>query len=147
MKTKILIAIVMLFSNSAFLSSAQKIDVTIKNIHNSSSGKLIVGFFTSQQEFDKQQPNFSMAFCKKDVKNGELKITIPLEVGTFGLSVLDDEDGDALMDYNFLGIPKEGFGFSNFDLKRFKKPKFSDFLFTLKDKESKSIIVNMKYML
>ena len=33
--------------------------------------------------------------------------------GTYAIAVLHDENNNGRMDYNFLGIPKEGYGFSN----------------------------------
>jgi uncharacterized protein (DUF2141 family) len=36
-----------------------------------------------------------------------------LPPGTYGLVAIHDENGNARLDRNFLGIPKEGFGFAN----------------------------------
>jgi uncharacterized protein (DUF2141 family) len=33
--------------------------------------------------------------------------------GTYGVEAIHDENGNARLDRNFLGIPKEGFGFAN----------------------------------
>ena len=82
---------------------------------------------------------------KKDFYDGRLTVKIPVEAGVYGLSVLDDENGSGKMEYNFLGIPKEGFGFSNFSLKKMRKPKFNDFAFEITNKEVKDIQVVLKY--
>ncbi len=36
-----------------------------------------------------------------------------LAAGTYGLSLLHDENDNGRMDSNFIGLPKEGYGFSN----------------------------------
>jgi uncharacterized protein (DUF2141 family) len=36
-----------------------------------------------------------------------------LAPGTYAISVMHDENGNGVMDTNFLGFPREGFGFSN----------------------------------
>lgn len=43
------------------------------------------------------------------------KATVTLDVlaGRYAITVLHDENGNHKMDRNFLGIPKEGFGFAN----------------------------------
>jgi uncharacterized protein (DUF2141 family) len=43
------------------------------------------------------------------------KTTVTLEVpaGQYAITVLHDENGNHKMDRNFLGIPKEGYGFAN----------------------------------
>ena len=43
------------------------------------------------------------------------KTTVTLEVpaGRYAITVLHDENGNHKMDRNFLGIPKEGYGFAN----------------------------------
>lgn len=43
------------------------------------------------------------------------KATVTLEVppGRYAITVLHDENGNHHMDRNFLGIPREGFGFAN----------------------------------
>ncbi len=44
-----------------------------------------------------------------------------VEPGTYALALLHDENGNGEMDSNFLGLPQEGYGFSN-DAKVFLGP-------------------------
>lgn len=66
-----------------------------------------------------------------------------LEAGSYSLSVIHDENNNDKLDTNFLGIPKEGFGFSNNPLVLFGPPSFNKTKVEVsKDTE---IIIKMKY--
>ena len=49
------------------------------------------------------------------------------------------------MSYNFFGIPKEGYGFSDFNHSGFKKPMFSDFKFSVSD-STHIIRIKLRYL-
>jgi uncharacterized protein (DUF2141 family) len=51
-----------------------------------------------------------------------------------------------LMEYNFIGIPKEGFGFSDYYHSGLTKPKFDAFKFTLEKEKKKKITIKVRYM-
>jgi uncharacterized protein (DUF2141 family) len=76
----------------------------------------------------------------------EMRVHFSLEPGTYGLALLDDENSSELMEYKFLGIPKEGFGFSDYYHKGLKKPKFDSFKFTIDKGQKKSITIRIRYM-
>jgi uncharacterized protein (DUF2141 family) len=63
-----------------------------------------------------------------------------LSEGTYAISVFQDMNGNAEMDTNFLGIPKEPVGASNQN--SFGRPKFSKSKFTL----SKNTTIRVGYM-
>ena len=71
-------------------------------------------------------------------------IKLKLKPGVYGISVLDDENKDGEMKYNWFGIPKEGYGFSNFYHTGITKPNFKDFDFIVGEKD-KIVQVKMKY--
>jgi uncharacterized protein (DUF2141 family) len=52
--------------------------------------------------------------------------TFELPDGTYAVGVFHDVDGDEALSKNFLGIPKEPFGFSNNVRGRFGPPSFKD---------------------
>jgi uncharacterized protein (DUF2141 family) len=53
--------------------------------------------------------------------------------GTYGLSVIHDENDNGKFDTNFLGIPKEGWGFSN-NPDVMRKAKFDEAKFPVEQK-------------
>ena len=58
---------------------------------------------------------------------GEVVVTFPnLPPGTYAVQAHLDEDDDGQIDRNFLGIPREGLGFSNDAPFRFGPPSFGD---------------------
>ena len=59
--------------------------------------------------------------------------------------MLDDENDDGKMNYNFLGAPKEGYGFCNYEHTGFGKPDFSNFAVDINHGLNK-LKVNMQYI-
>jgi len=68
-----------------------------------------------------------------------------LDAGIYGITLLDDENSNDKMDKSFIGMPKEGFGFSNFFMEKLKKPSFEDFKIQLKNDNAK-IDIKVKYI-
>jgi len=75
-----------------------------------------------------------------------MNVHLTLEPGTYGLTLLDDENMSSLMEYNFIGIPKEGFGFSDYYHTGIKKPKFDQFKFTIKENEKRTINIRIRHI-
>jgi uncharacterized protein (DUF2141 family) len=124
----LLISIVYLCFGSA---QAQNINLNITGIKNN-KGQIAVSVFTNEQGFKDNQPIRRQLFSKAAVANGSMSVSLMLDPGTYGIALLDDEDGNGEMKKNMLGIPKEGFGFSNFYLSGMSRPKFNDFKFEVK---------------
>ncbi|RYE20838.1 MAG: DUF2141 domain-containing protein [Sphingobacteriaceae bacterium] len=123
---------------------AQETQINITGI-KSVKGKIVLSLFKNSQAFDKEQPYKSFVFDKNDLVNGALTVTIKVETGTYGIALLDDENSNGKMDKSFIGIPKEGFGFSDFYLEKLKKPAFDDFKVDLKAAHNK-VAIRVKYL-
>lgn len=121
-------------------------NVTICNLKSSTKGVIRVAIFIDEQGFKDEKDFLTLKYKKSDVKESQLTIEIPVKAGIYGICVLDDENESGKMEYNLLRIPKEGFGLSNFKLKKLRKPKFNDFSFEITDNEVKDIQVIMKYL-
>ena len=121
------------------------IEITVKNI-KTQKGKILIGIFKDNASFDTEKPFKSVQASKESMKNGLLKVTTQLEPGVYGASLLDDANNNTKMDYNFIGVPKEGFGFSNYYHKGFSKPKFKTFQFEVKEAVSTKIDMAIRYM-
>jgi len=137
----ILILVLLEFGN---FMNAQILDVHFKHIRNT-KGQLCMAIFANQDEFKVERPCWKLYCSKKDIRNGEYHIQIPFKEGLWGFSVLDDENGNGKMEYNFIGIPREGCGFSNYMPKGLHRPVFNDFCFQLKRDETKALEVELKY--
>lgn len=69
------------------------------------------------------------------------KITIEdIPYGTYALAILHDENDNFKLDTNFLGIPKEGYGFSNNVKGMFGPPSFNRAKFEMNENESFHLI-------
>ncbi len=136
--------LILLFTIIPFFTQSQNIELTIKGI-TSNEGSFLVGVFLDEESFRKEIPIKEFNFSKKDQKDGELKANLTLEKGTFGLSLLDDKNNNKKMDFNFFGIPKEGYGFSNFYHRGWKRPRFEDFKFYCNGVEKQKIEIIVKY--
>ena len=59
--------------------------------------------------------------------SGEAKVVVrDIDPGVYAVQAFHDENGNFDLDRNFLGLPKEGMGFSNDAPMRFGPPSFDD---------------------
>ncbi|MFZ2959604.1 MAG: DUF2141 domain-containing protein [Candidatus Ozemobacteraceae bacterium] len=65
--------------------------------------------------------------------------------GTYGISVLHDENRNRKMDKNWLGLPKEGYGASNNARARFGPPSFKAARFLHTTISTTTISLQVKY--
>ncbi|MDA9242266.1 DUF2141 domain-containing protein [Flavobacteriaceae bacterium] len=113
------------------------ITLNIKNIN--SKGNLFIAIWTDSNAFNsnktdssKSENGFKYGF-KEKVTLSYFNKTINLPTGKYLVSIYLDENLNNKMDYNFIGIPKEQYGFSTKKLIRFRKPKFDEASFILLD--------------
>ena len=144
MSQKKLLILSILIASVLQIASAQILDVRIQNISNT-KGQLCIAIFTDEAGFRVEKTYWETKCPKALVVNGSFELKIPLIPGNYGLSVLDDNNWNGKMEYNLFGIPREGFGFSNYYQKGIFRPSFGDFSFTLEKNETKQILVKMKY--
>ena len=120
------------------------ITIEITNIRNN-KGKILLAVFKDHNSFKKENVFIEKNYPKTDLKSGSMTIKIMLAPGTYGISILDDENNDGEMDYRLIRIPKEGYGFSNYYHTGLSRPKFEDFDFYMNNK-NKTVTVKMKYL-
>lgn len=138
------IFILLLFC-SVLSSKAQEVQVVITNIR-ATQGRMVIGVFKNSESFKEDKPYVRKKYEKTKVINGKMIVKFNLEPGTYGLALLDDEDDNDEMNFNFIGIPQEGFGFSNYYLSGLSRPKFDAFKFELKEGQTQKILIKVKYM-
>jgi len=136
-----ILSVLLILSCSIF---SQAIDLKIKNIRNT-KGQICVAIFVNEADFKAEKTCWEMKYSAKEILGNEMTLQIQIKPGRYGISVLHDENNNGKMDYNFFGIPNEGFGFSDYYHRGIKKPHFDDFNFYIEKNEMKKIIVIMKY--
>jgi uncharacterized protein (DUF2141 family) len=125
------------------LNDHHNVKVIIKGI-KSEKGKLVLAIFKDQEGFKSKKPINRLELNKSDLE--EIEVVLKLDLGTYGISVLDDENSNNKMDYNFIGIPKEGFGFSNYYHEGLSKPHFDRFKFEINNRAVELIDIRLRYM-
>lgn len=144
MKKYIKIIVLVIFCFNALNLFSQTLEINIKNIKQS-NGQLCIAFFATEQDFKSEKVYHLINYDKSKIKGSELHLTIPFKKGTYGISVLDDKNNNLQMDYNYIGIPREGFGFSNYMQTGVHRPVFSDFVFRIEGEKTKVVNIEMKY--
>jgi uncharacterized protein (DUF2141 family) len=119
------------------------LQVTVTNIKGE-KGNIMVGLFDSDEKFLKEPLEGRMAKA-----NGDSVTVIfeNLKPGKYAISVLHDTNNNEELDKNKLGLPKEGFGFSNNVIGAMGPPSFERAIINLMpDIKDLDIGIKMKYM-
>lgn len=105
-------------------SAQYKLTVEIENV-KPGKGTIYLAFYDNKNDFlDHDKTTFTKA-VSSDAK--VVSVTIPkVKKGWLAMAVLQDENGNKEMDYNFLGVPKENYGFSNNPKIFMAKPSFEE---------------------
>ena len=136
-KIFIFLATFLAFSFQLSLAASQTLTVKIHNIKSSPQGVIRIALFGDEKGFRAEKYLFDMSFDKSRVKSGKLTVNIPVECGVYGVTL-----------FLMMKITTERwittcleslkrFRFSNFVLKKLRKPRFKDFSFTVSGKENK----------
>ena len=107
-------------------SDTGKIELKINNLKNK-KGALLINLFARKEGFP-DDPKQSIRSWKMQPSSAITLSNIPN--GAYALVVMHDEDGDNAMTYNYLNIPKEGFGFSGYRARLLERPDFKKALFS-----------------
>ncbi|MCX7548265.1 DUF2141 domain-containing protein [Xanthomarina sp. F1114] len=119
-------------------STPPQLTINIENIE-SVKGEIVIGIYNSE-----------IGFLGEETVLKEYKITVDntterfiitdLPIGNYAVSLFHDENSDGICNLNFIGIPKEPYGFSNNFKPKFSAPKFKDCKFSL----NKDLVLNIK---
>lgn len=96
-----------------------------ENLKNK-KGKILILLFPTKEGFPGETAHSSYSASLEPAQNHVIK-NIPF--GNYALSLVHDEDNDGKMNVNFLGIPKEGYSFSNSKGKMLERPNFEKSVF------------------
>jgi len=121
------------------------IALNITNI-KSTEGSIRVAIFQDEKSFKKEKPAKHITVPKSNIEDNSVSVSFYLQPGTYGISVLDDANNNGKMDYNFIGVPKEGFGFADYFHGGLSRPKFEDFQFIIGEDEKLNMTSKFRYM-
>jgi uncharacterized protein (DUF2141 family) len=129
----------------AVMAKAQNnLEVKIDNI-KSDNGEILIGLYSNSQNFPRK---ISDGRIVKASKEGVIVFFHDLKPGPYAVSVMHDENSNKDMDQNGIGIPKEGFGFSNNARGSLGPPSFDKAKFELEPgKPSTLISIDLRYLI
>lgn len=105
-----------------------KLMVTVAGTRNS-KGTVAITLYGDRPE-DFLAPGRKIARIRVPISNGTAEGCLaPPRPGSYAIAVYHDEDGDRDFDRTLIGLPAEGFGFSNNPATHFGLPRFEDVAF------------------
>jgi uncharacterized protein (DUF2141 family) len=138
-----LVFAVSLMSLSAPAAPPAHLTITVNGVH-SSTGTVFIAVYDSDSSF-MNQPQAKVRARSKATK-GQMTFVIPyLPKGNYAVASYHDENDNGKMDANSLGIPTEGYGFSNDAQGNAGPPKYSQAAFEFDGKTDKTVAFSLNY--
>ena len=131
--------------STAGVSWGHNVTITVENI--SKAGELHIGIYDSKEAFE--QDRGEQGGPAPGIVDGLIITATPgkvshdfdLPAGTYAIGVFHDVNGNNSLDTNFLGIPKEQYGFGNDAIGRFGPPNFNDAAITVSKDATHTVIL------
>ena len=95
---------------TAPLSQAGELTVSITNVRTD-KGTLMVSVANTEAAWNNQEKPVAATKLAATGKDAVVHFTLP--AGSYAVQVMHDENDNGKLDANFMGIPTEGYGFSN----------------------------------
>ncbi|MFP4015229.1 MAG: DUF2141 domain-containing protein [Chitinispirillaceae bacterium] len=110
----------------------------------STGNTALVGVYDEDKAAQFPKRDKAVTGDKTEVKDKTEVLTFGgLKPGTYAVAVLHDEDNNGKMSTNLLGMPKEGYGFSNDAEVKMRAPSFEEASFELEG--DTTIVIDIKY--
>ncbi len=130
MKKYIIVLLICLVTGS---SQAQTANLTVKVINiKEIKGSMSVALFNSPEGYPCGDSFYQAKSHKLDSLNFSMVFS-DLPPGVYAVAVFQDTNDNGEQDTNWLGIPKEPYGFSNDAVARFSAPSFEEAQLLLKE--------------
>lgn len=133
--------VLLLYIAAAAWLYAADLTVVVHGLENS-DGKVFVGLFDAPEGFPKTEYAFTGKAVEIDAAAAHCTFD-GLKDGSYAVAVFHDENGNGKFDRNFIGMPKEGYGFSNHARASFGPPSFAQARFALEG--NRTITIEMAY--
>ncbi len=119
--------------NNCFLNQISKFELEINLLNVKKNGTAWIAIYNNDVDFDAFDDNNSNILVSiiEKVNKGSFSKKIILKKGVYAFKIFIDVNGNDKFDYNFIGFPKEQYGFSNNAIKILGPPDFSEASFNL----------------
>ena len=142
-----------LFANTKPVDSAENSQVSKPILHvkalklrNSKGNISCVLFHESKaNSFPKKKENAQKIQRVPVVEKNSECLFSDIEKGVYAIILIHDENSNKKMDYNFLGINKEGYGASQNKLNTFSPPNFKDNAFEFDGVNNLNLEIKLRY--
>ena len=105
-------------------------------------GELVIGLFNNQKTWLKKGKEFSKKIIKITARKESI-VFDNIPAGNYAISLFQDENMDGKVNRSLIGIPKEGYGFSNNARVTIKAPGFKKSSFLVNSDRDE--IIKLKY--
>ena len=123
----------------AIAAKADQLIVDVVGIERLGGAMMVAVFNSAEGWEDSKGP---IATAKDSVSGPTVRLVFPdLASGTYAVKLYHDENANGVLDTNMLGIPSEGYGFSNYK-RTLGEPDFEESLFTLDGETTIEIKLN-----
>ncbi len=122
------------------LSPVNAFEIQIDGLQEG-TGLMRIAFYDSEEIYlDQQQVTL---FHEEQVRaQGSMHIHLQIPTGTYAIAVYHDVNSDKELNKNFLGLPKEPYGFSNNKMGTFGPPSFQESLIAIP--QTKKIVIDLR---
>lgn len=147
---KVAVALLTVLGNIVFLpktfaSFNGNLNVEVDGLKNT-KGQVCLSIFSSNKGFPDNGKRAIQSRCVKLAQTPQ-KVTFQnLKAGNYAVAVVHDANSDGTLNRNVIGIPTEGFGFSNNPMIRTGPPKFGESS-VLVAGSSTNIQIQLQYLL
>jgi uncharacterized protein (DUF2141 family) len=108
---------------------AADLTISISDVEKG-KGHLMIALYKSEEDYKSGKASFH---TKVEALNGkEIAVFENLADGEYAIKIYQDENDNNKMDFNMMGIPKEGYGFSN-NIGMFGAPEYKEAKFLVKE--------------
>jgi len=116
---------------AAAAESRGALKVDISNLRHT-EGQVLVSLYSRAEGFPRDHEAIYREMTLHNISSESVSVSFDdLPHGEYAVAILHDENRNFDMDYNFLNLPKEGYGFSNNVKPRLKAPSFEAAKLTL----------------
>lgn len=118
--------------------------INITNLRND-KGYVLLALYKEGVGYP-DHPEKSFKRVKLSITNKTASVSFTaLPSDNYSIAILHDENDDQKMNTNFIGLPKEGYGFSNNVMGTFGPPSLSKASFYFTANESKELTIRTRY--
>ena len=144
MRTNLIHLFIFLYLSSIYEVGASELTINLSN--QKKAGTLMLAIYNNANDFESSVINEKrseagvfkgLELYLEPKESTQLKTEIP--DGNYAIAFFIDVNGNKKLDKNFLGIPKEQFGFSNNAMGKLSAPSFEQAMFLIQDKAVQNI--------